>query len=210
MTVEDAYQRLGLMPPHKYISKRAEENRKDPACKDISRKIGSTTWMYVSALVKAEHIACTEQLYTILVATRFQKLVTKSVLMELAHRLGLKITSPVQRQDLFWVHCPGGQLCPVVSHLKKTPDTEMIRRVGVSPDIVFDDLGWKEKARDLIPPHLLIRTIIHSDSRQYFAYDGEGRFLFELTEQGMLDVIQEYTDVVVKAPEPSFCLERDC
>ena len=187
MTLEEAYQRLGLKPLDDFIEQAA--GRIDPSGvirPGDYRQIGASTWMCVSAVLALRN----GQNVLILAKTIDEAKRLRDVTIKFADQLGLR---PIQQRK-----------GPVSSWNESTPDFSTVCKgelrwgrgrsgvVGVvgKKGKPFNDDEWKQRAICRSRgPFAMVRRIVREGDK-YAAYDEDGEFLMDLSLEGATQIVR--------------------
>jgi len=179
MILDEAYRILGLIPLDDFIDQRASWNLKNGHPR--YQGIGATTWMLVSAALQMG----SENL--LVVDPRSQGDSTWRKLRDILCRLGFGSS---------WEHQSGKLRLKSRNHMAFFSNTRYGQTFWGT---VFHDNDWKEKAAQKadLGPFGRIREIRmrgaswdEPDRDQYLAFGVNGTFLFELTWNGALKLLQ--------------------
>lgn len=214
VTLEEAYQRLGLTPLDTFIQNRMGFNRHgivDPDYKDPRRGttsyqyrgIGATTWMLVSAALRMERED------VIIVATDHQiERKLQDGLKDILERLGF--STEWRRENGMTVLAAQGNRA-FFSTNNNGQEAVVVGLVGMNrvPAKPFEDVLWKTRAiRRVEGPFSMVREIRKKDGSwgnepdKYQAFAEDDEFLFEMTEEGALDLLKANGDIRTRGWEP--------
>jgi len=185
MTLDEAYQNLGLTPLDEYIAQRVKENLMAHAGPDLLassiRQIGASTWMCVRAAMT--------------LATGTEVLLSASVRNETERlaRLIMKYTA-----DLFqipWTEQNGEFVQFDRAKMYLAHGTGVVGRVGFR-GVCYRDDEWKGRTvRRAKGPFAMIRTIRRTHDNHFLGYAEEDEFIMELSEEGARDMLNENSEV---------------
>jgi hypothetical protein len=202
MTLDEAYERLGLVPLDHYMRETLDNNRRAFSHlpkREIYRRLGATTWMCVRAAMELNKsdvllLGCygEQQLFDMI--RRTARFAARLWLLEVSHDHSgrhLDTGKPRGRFDciemsngteLRWSQCSRGQKVAGVAGFRGT---------------LFSDWEWAERMeRRAKGPFAMVREIRKvpldpmGDRHAYRAYAEEGEHLMELTHEGALALCQ--------------------
>lgn len=216
MTLEEAYQRLGLTPVDDFIQSRMGFNRHgiiDPNDKDPRkgtssyqyREIGATTWMLVSAAVQMEK----EDVLIVAPDHQIERKLQDG-LKEILEKL--MFPTEWRRESGLTVLAARGNRA-FFSTNQSSQDAVVVGMVGTNRVRAkpYEDILWKTRAiRRAEGPFSMVREIRLVDRSwesmaapsKYHAFAEDDEFLFEVTLEGALDLIKSNGDIRTRGWDP--------
>jgi len=216
MTLDQAYESLGLTPLDTFIQNRLAFNREgiiDPKDPDPRRGtmayqfrgIGATTWMLVSAALRMA------QEDVLIVAPDHQiERKLQDLLNDILANLG-HATAWERRNSLTVLASQGHS---AYFSTNKNSQGQVVGMVGGTRRIqarAYEDVLWKTRAiRRAEGPFSMVREIRLIDCSwestaapaKYHAFAEDDEFLFEMTREGALDLLKNNGDIRTRGWEP--------